>query len=37
MGFDLLRDFWPEISHEFKLPFRAESATEDFDSHPATR
>lgn len=24
MGFDVLREFWPEISHEFKLPFRDE-------------
>ena len=26
MGFDVLREFWPEISHEFKLPFREEPA-----------
>jgi hypothetical protein len=24
MGYDLLREFWPEISHKFKLPFRSE-------------
>lgn len=24
VGFDILREFWPEISHEFKLPFRDE-------------
>ena len=24
MGFDVLREFWPEIAHKFKLPFRAE-------------
>jgi hypothetical protein len=24
MGFDILREFWPEISRKFKLPFRAE-------------
>jgi hypothetical protein len=24
MGFDVLREFWPEISHKFKLPFRGE-------------
>lgn len=24
MGFDVLREFWPEISRKFKLPFRAE-------------
>jgi hypothetical protein len=34
MGFDTLREFWPEISREFKLPFRAEPATEDIDSNP---
>ena len=22
MGFDILREFWPEISHKLKLPFR---------------
>jgi len=22
MGFDTLREFWPEIAHKFKLPFR---------------
>jgi hypothetical protein len=26
MGYDLLREFWPEISHKFRLPFRAEPA-----------
>jgi hypothetical protein len=34
MGFDVLREFWPEISHEFRLPFRAEPTT-DIDSNPA--
>lgn len=24
MGFDVLREFWPEIAHKFKLPFRNE-------------
>ena len=24
MGFDILREFWPEISHKLKLPFRDE-------------
>jgi hypothetical protein len=39
MGFDVLREFWPEISRKFKLPFRAEpeSTTEDIDSKPATK
>ena len=22
MGFDVLREFWPEIAHRFKMPFR---------------
>lgn len=26
MGFDVLREFWPEISRKFKLPFRGESS-----------
>jgi hypothetical protein len=26
MGYDVLREFWPEISRKFKLPFHAESA-----------
>ena len=25
VGFDMLREFWPEISRKFKLPFRGES------------
>jgi hypothetical protein len=24
-GFDVLREFWPEISRKFKFPFRGES------------
>jgi hypothetical protein len=32
MGFDTLREFWPEISRKFKLPFRAEPVPEDLDS-----
>jgi hypothetical protein len=26
MGFDVLREFWPEISRKFRLPFRGQSA-----------
>jgi hypothetical protein len=37
VGFDVLREFWPEISHKFKLPFRAEPATDDLDSYPAIK
>lgn len=25
MGFDVLREFWPEISRKFKLPFRGQA------------
>ena len=34
MGFDVLREFWPEISHEFKLPFRDER-DDDTVANPA--
>jgi hypothetical protein len=36
-GFDVLREFWPEIVHKFKLPFRIEPAPQaspDGDKHP---
>jgi hypothetical protein len=36
IGFDLLREFWPEISHKFNLPFRAEP-TDPADSNPAVK
>jgi hypothetical protein len=26
VGFDVLREFWPEVSHKFRLPFRDEPA-----------
>lgn len=37
MGYDVLREFWPEISHKFRLPFRDEPATENIDSNPAIK
>ena len=37
MGFDTLREFWPEISHEFKLPFRMDSGIEGTESNPAIK
>lgn len=37
MGFDVLREFWPEISHKFKLPFRGESEPVSSGSNPATQ
>ena len=36
MGFDLLREFWPEISRKLKLPFRGESPPVSNNSNPAT-
>jgi hypothetical protein len=35
IGFDVLREFWPEIAHKFRLPFRAEPAPGDFEANPA--
>ena len=39
MGFDTLREFWPEIAHKFKLPFRVEPepTTEYIDLNPAIK
>lgn len=37
IGFDVLREFWPETARKFKLPFRAESPGGDFETRPATR
>ncbi len=37
MGFDILREFWPEISRKFKLPFRGESEPANHDANPATK
>jgi hypothetical protein len=37
MGFDILREFWPEISRKFRLPFRGESPPASAGSNPATR
>ena len=34
MGYDELREFWPEISRKFRLPFRTEPTAEDSDSGP---
>jgi hypothetical protein len=35
MGFDVLREFWPEISRKFRLPFRGESEPMNQGSSPA--
>jgi hypothetical protein len=37
MGFDVLREFWPEISRKFKLPFRGESEPTNPGANPAER
>jgi len=37
MGFDVLREFWPEIARKFKLPFRGEPDLVSHDSNPATK
>ncbi len=37
IGFDVLREFWPEISRKFKLPFRGESEPASHEANPATR
>jgi len=29
VGFNVLREFWPEIAHKFRLPFRGEPAQND--------
>ena len=35
VGFDVLREFWPEISKKFRLPFRGESGTAPASSEPS--
>lgn len=37
IGFDALREFWPEISRKFRLPFRGESEPVTQDSNPGTK
>jgi hypothetical protein len=37
MGFDVLREFWPEISRTFRLPFRGESEPGSHGPNPATK
>jgi hypothetical protein len=36
MGFDVLREFWPEVSRKFKLPFRGEPDLVSHDPNPVT-
>jgi hypothetical protein len=37
IGFDVLREFWPEIARKFRLPFRAEPVPIDFEANPAIK
>ena len=37
VGFDVLREFWPEVSHLLKLPFRGERDLESHETNPATK
>jgi hypothetical protein len=37
MGFDVLREFWPEIIRKFKLPFNAEPGENNTGSNPAIK
>ena len=37
MGYDVLREFWPEISRKFRLPVRAEPVPPSPGSNPAAR
>jgi hypothetical protein len=37
MGFDVLREFWPEVSRKFKLPFRGEPDLVSHDPNPAPK
>ena len=34
-GFDVLREFWPEISRKLRLPFRGESEPQPVNSNPS--
>jgi hypothetical protein len=37
IGFDVLREFWPEIAHKFRLPFRLEPVPDDVAANPAIK
>ena len=36
MGWDVLREFWPEVTHKFKLPFRTREEYYSADPRPPT-
>ena len=37
MGFDLLREFWPEVARKFKLLFRGQNEPVNRSSNPVSR
>ncbi len=37
MGFAILREFWPDVSRKFKLPFRAQESVAYVSGNPARR
>jgi hypothetical protein len=37
VGFDVLREFWPETARKFRLPFRSEHVGDDFPPDPAIK
>jgi len=37
IGFDVLREFWPEIARKFRLPFRVEPIPDEFEVNPASQ
>jgi hypothetical protein len=37
IGFDVLREFWPEIARKFRLPFRDQHEPDNQDSDPDTK
>lgn len=32
IGFDVLREFWPEIARKFRLPFRGQNESESLET-----
>ena len=37
MGFDVLREFWPDIAHKLRLPFRVEPVPDNSGPNPAAK
>jgi len=36
-GFDVLREFWPEMARKFRLPFRAETTGNEYEANPSIK